>query len=742
MSDSPNIEQDPAGELAAARRRIVDLEEQLTSRSSDLTLWQLETAVRTMQIGVTVTDTSGKIVYVNAADAEMHGYTPEELIGQHARIFAPAGSGKPISNTELRSMESWQRESFNVRKDGTTFPVHLTSDVVRDVHGEPLGVVTSCQDITDRRESEAALRRSEERYALAAAGSNDGLWDWDLLNDELFLSPRWKSMLGYAEHEIGSTPSDWLDRIVPGDRARVNAAIDTHLQDGTSHLQSEYRMTHKDGSPRWMLCRGLAVRDENGRPYRMAGSQTDITERRIAEQQLVYDAFHDSLTGLPNRELFKNLVEHSLERRKGGRADYSFAILMLDLDRFQVVNDSLGHAVGDELIVAITRRLKMCTRPGDTLARLGGDEFGILLQDVSNITDATAFANRIYEQLSGAFTLNGMRVFPSASIGIVLAEERYDDPAEILRDADTALYRAKSGGKARHEIFVPAMRDRAVERLRLETDLRMALEKHEFIAHYQPIVNIADSTLAGFEALMRWQHSTRGVLPPRDFIPTAEETGLIVPMGWWILVEACRQMSAWIATHAPDPPLTLSVNLSAKQFMAPDIVAQVRSAVEETGFAPELLHLELTETDIMQSTELGYPTLGELKNLNVKVHMDDFGTGYSSLSNLTQFPIDALKIDRSFIKDLGNRSDDPEIVRNIIGLAQDLGLPVVAEGVEEKRHLDRLRELHCEYAQGYYFAKPMNPQAAEKLIQLGAPLPAQSDHDPAEQPRNKSIVIL
>ncbi len=743
MGDRTESEKLLAAELAAARSLITQLEQQLQAHAaSEHTLRQLETAVQTMQIGVTVTDIEGKIVYVNAADATMHGYMQQELIGQHARIFAPQGSGKPLSNQEMRGIESWRRESFNVRKDGSMFPVHLTSDVVRDADGEPIGLVTSCQDITERKQAEAALRDSEERYALAAAGSNDGLWDWNLLNDQLFLSSRWKSMLGYAEHEIGTAPADWLDRILPGDRERVCAAIETHLQGGSSHLHTEYRISHKDGSPRWVLCRGLAVCDEDGRPYRMAGSQTDITERRIAEQQLVHDAFHDSLTGLPNRELFKNLVEHSLERSKGGRGDYSFAVMMLDLDRFQVVNDSLGHVVGDELIIAITRRLKMCTRPGDTLARLGGDEFGILLQDVDSVGDATSFANRIYEQLSGPFTLNGMRVFPSASIGIVLAEDHYDDPAELLRDADTALYRAKSGGKARHEIFVPAMRDRAVERLRLETDLRTALEKREFSVLYQPIVRIADCRLAGFEALMRWQHPTRGTLPPRDFIPLAEETGLIVPMGWWILFEACRQMKEWTVAHVPNPPISLSVNLSAKQFMAPDILERVQSTLEETGFTANLLNLELTETDIMRSTELGFPTLDELKRLHVKVHMDDFGTGYSSLSNLTRFPIDALKIDRSFIKDLGNESDDPEIVRNIIGLAQDLGLPVVAEGVEEVRQLERLKELHCEFAQGYYFARPMNPHAAEMVIARHLPLPDHREHEPAEQPRNKSIVVL
>ncbi|MBI2072681.1 MAG: diguanylate cyclase, partial [Gemmatimonadetes bacterium] len=486
----------------------------------------LEKAVETMQLGVTITDTNGRILYTNPADAKMHGYTAEELMGQDVRVFAPAKAGKPLSREELARMTSWRRETTNARKDGSVFPCHLMSDVVRDRNGEIVGVVTACDDITQRKAAEAALRESEERYALAASGATDGIWDWDLRSGVAYFSSRWKGILGYGEDELGRVPDEWLKRIHADDLPRVKVELATHGEARTPHLESEHRLLHKDGTYRWVLVRGLAVRDQRGEAYRMAGSLTDISDRKKAEEQLIHDALHDPLSNLPNRAFFMTLLDRAIKRTRR-RSEYLFAVLFVDLDRFKLVNDSLGHGVGDQLLAAISLRLKSCVRPGDVVARLGGDEFTILLEDIRGVNDATRVAERIQAELKEPFIFDGREVFTSASIGIALSTAGHERPEYFLRDADTAMYRAKTRGKARYEMFDEAMHARAVAQLQLETDLRRALERAEFRVRYQPIVVLSSGQITGFEALVRWQHSERGLIAPGEFIPIAEETGLI-----------------------------------------------------------------------------------------------------------------------------------------------------------------------------------------------------------------------
>ena len=395
------------------------------------------------------------------------------------------------------------------------------------------------------KHAEAALRESEERYALAAKGANDGLWDWNLRTNLIYFSPRWKFMLGREEAEIGSSPEDWFRLVHPEDIEPLKEAIALHLQGATSPFEVEYRMKHQNGSYRWMLSRGLAIRDKEGKPTRMAGSQTDINEGKVA----------DALTGLPNRLLFMDRLERALKRSKKKKS-YLFALLFLDLDRFKVVNDSLGHLIGDQLLVGIGRRLERCLRTTDSvsryedkhlLARLGGDEFTILLEDIRGVNDATLVAERLIKEVMRPFDLSGHEIFVSTSIGISISTTGYENAADILRDADTAMYRAKTEGKARYEIFDPTMRDHAVARMQLETDLRRAVENQEFRTFYQAIVSLTDWKIFGFEALVRWQHPTRGLVSPAEFIPLAEETGLILWLGRWVLQEACSQMALWKA---------------------------------------------------------------------------------------------------------------------------------------------------------------------------------------------------
>jgi diguanylate cyclase (GGDEF)-like protein/PAS domain S-box-containing protein len=572
----------------------------------------------------------------------------------------------------------------------------------------------------ERKRAEMALHESQERYALAVNGAKDGLWDWDLDSDRIYLSLRWKTMLGFADGEIGDSPSEWLGRIHPDDLPEVRHAISAHLLGQAPDFESEHRMLHRDGGYRWVLTRGLAVRNGAGDAYRMAGSQSDITARKAAEERLLHDAFHDPLTGLPNRALFMDRLGMAIVHAKR-RLSYTFAVLFIDLDRFKNVNDSLGHSVGDELLIAVARRLESCLRPGDTVARLGGDEFTILLDEVTDAEHAVQVAQRMHREMARPFRVQGHEVFVTLSLGITLgAGGDYDRPEDVLRDADTAMYGAKASGKARDAIFDRDMHDRAVALLRLETDLRLAVERAEFEIHYQPIISLTNGKIDAFEALLRWRHPGRGLLRPDSFVAVAEDTGLIVPIGWWVLREACRQLAEWQALPWTGEHLAVTVNHTGKQIMQADLVQRIASILRETGIRPGGLRLEITESTIMGQHEDAIAKLLALRGFGVKLYIDDFGTGYSSLSYLHRLPVDALKIDRSFISEMNGGDDRSEIVGTIVTLARILRMDVAAEGIETAEQVSRLRALSCHYGQGYFFSEPLAGGAAGGLIQAGA----------------------
>jgi diguanylate cyclase (GGDEF)-like protein/PAS domain S-box-containing protein len=566
------------------------------------------------------------------------------------------------------------------------------------------------------KRAKAALRESEERYALAVRGANDGLWDWNLLTQAIYFSPRWQAMLGYKEQEMAPTLDAWLTRVHPEDRQPLEAALMAHLKGYTPHFEHEYRILHEDDTYRWMLSRGLAVRNASGHATRIAGSQTDITERKVA----------DVLTGLPNRVLFTDRLARAIERTQR-RPDYLFAVLLLDLDQFKTINESLGHSVGDQLLIALAHRLHTYLRAADliaragegpTVARLGGDEFVILLGDLKDVNDATRVAEQIQQQFAAPFLLPDHEVFVSASIGIALSTTGYNRPEELLRDADIARSRAKAQGKARHVVFDTAMHDRAMAHLHIEMDLRRAIERQEFCVFYQPIVALASGSVSGFEALVRWQHPQRGLLLPTEFIAIAEENTPIVAIGWSVLWTACQQMAAWQRQFSAQLPLTISVNVSGKQCAQADLVPGIAQILHETSLAAHHVKLEITESVLME--HMTGAVLEQLQLLGIQLSIDDFGTGYSSLSYLCRFPMKMLKIDRSFISRITLGGHHTEVVRAIIALAHTLDMQVTAEGVETAEQLAVLRALHCDYGQGHFFSPPLDTAATTRLL-MAAP---------------------
>ena len=557
-----------------------------------------------------------------------------------------------------------------------------------------------------------AARRSEQRYALAAAGSNDGLWDWDIPNDALYCSERWKLMIGLPADAEVSTFDRWLQRANDEDRTGLVQSLRAHLDGECAQFEHEYRMDDARGGVRWVLCRGVAVRDDGGRPVRMAGSQTDITEQRRIRDSLAQAARHDALTDLPNRTLFSELLQRAIAQGARNSA-HSYAVLFVDLDGFKLVNDSLGHVIGDRFLVNISQRLLAHLRPGDTLARLGGDEFAILAENFGTAEDVCAIAQRLQRALAEPFQIDSHELFGSASIGIVVGGPQYRSVDALLRDADIAMYRAKAAGRGGYELFDPEMHATALKRLTVETELRRALERKELTVFYQPIVQLPSGAITGFEALVRWIRADGHVAPPSEFISVSEETGLIVPLTHQVLSEACHQVAAWQQMFGH--PLQLSVNVSSKLFTRDDFIDDVEEAISESGLLPRCLQLEITESVLINHSEVVDRNFERLRKIGVAVHLDDFGTGYSSLSSLQRYPVDALKLDKSFVAKMG-APDNDGVGGAIVKLARELGMGLIAEGVETVQHAEQLRQLDCPHAQGFLFSEPLTASAVVPLL--------------------------
>jgi diguanylate cyclase (GGDEF)-like protein/PAS domain S-box-containing protein len=596
------------------------------------------------------------------------------------------------------------------------------------------------------------LRRNETRYALMMQGFNEGLWDWNLQTNSIYFSPRWKQMAGYSTEEISSRPQEWFDRVHPLDRPGLEAQLSDYLAGLTAQFEQEYRLRLSNGSYGWMQSRGLAIVDAGGQVKRLIGSQTDITAQKQVEEALRRSTFFDQLTDLPSWTGFIHHLQDAIDRVHQD-ATLRFAVLWLDLDQFKLVNNSLGRTLGDHLLVAIAERLKSFLSSEEVVARLGEDEFAVLLQPIQDVEEALRLADQIQQVLALPFMLNTHEVVVTASVGIAIGSAHHLKPEQLLRDAGTAMYRAKAMGRASCLVFDKSMRTGLLVKLRLENDLRRAiaagerqtppqsilpeprtalssdpsrsLPKPETVApdrypglelYYQPIVSLTTGQVAGFEALVRWQHAEEGLLFPSRFISMAEETGLIIPLSWWVLRTACHQMSQWCSQFPNYACLTMSVNLSSKQFSMPGLKDRIQQILQEANLEPTHLKLELTESLVMEDVAGVTTVLNELQALGIRLAIDDFGTGYSSLSYLPRFPLTTLKIDQSFVHRLGDCNDNLEIVRTILSLAHKLRLDVVAEGVETEGQATKLREMGCEYGQGYFFHKPLNVETATQVL--------------------------
>lgn len=663
----------------------------------------------------------GTFLAVNQAAADSMGVSKEQLM--HSNVFdlmpkALAEARRERMQEVVRTGEPVRFEDDGLRgwSDNAIFPVFAVDGTV-----ESLAVFS--RDITERkkaeealRASEAFLRTSEERYALAARGANDLLWDIDLSSSSFYISPRWREVLGYEPDKSISTRQDWVELIHPDDVNKAVSSFSAHLQGATSHFECEYRVRCADGGYLWMLSRGLAVRDAAGNPYRVAGSVSDISERKRIEARLLHSAMHDQATGLPNRALLADRLEQAIKAQRR-HPEAQFALLYMDLDHFKDINDSLGHSFGDRLLVAVAHRVQSCLREADTLARQSGDEFVILLHNVSGIHDAEVVAERILDVLSQPVDLGGAQSFTSASIGIVLSSPNRERGEEMLRDADIAMYRAKSQGRARYAVFDESMHSQVLLRTRMEADLRQALSEGGLEIHYMPIVSMSTGVCESFEALVRWRHPERGLISPADFIPLAEDSLLIIPLDRWVLREACRQLQAWQERWPELFHLKININLSSKQFAQPDLIEQVTSTLQACGLSPSCLRLEITESAIIENIDLANQTLRHLQNLGVQVEIDDFGTGFSALTYLYQLPVNTLKIDRSFINQVGIDHRKTAIVQTIVNLAHNIGLDVVAEGVETAEQAERLKVMGCDHGQGFLFAKPMDVEKVEVWIE-------------------------
>jgi diguanylate cyclase (GGDEF)-like protein/PAS domain S-box-containing protein len=680
--------------------------------------WFLQTVIESLDDAILITDLDDRVVYVNMRMAQLVGYTNEDIVGEPARPFLSLIEGWLFfyqTDEVNRPPNGWREEQLK-RQDGRQFWAEVNATELYDPQGEAIGRLLRVSDITERKWLEEYLRLLESVVVNAnemvmIAQAEPGKDPLDLR--VIYINNAFLKVTGYRAGDVIGQSSTLLIG-EETDIEQLNGIREALAKDESG--AAEVLLYRQDGSVFWADINTVPIHNEHGQLTHYVSVMREATERKQAEEQLRRNAFHDSLTGLPNRLMFMERLTQTVEYAKQDPGSH-FALLFLDLDRFKVINDSLGHLIGDQLLIAIARRLESCLHRSDLVARLGGDEFTILLEGVNDISEASKVADRIHHALAQPFNLSGHEVFTSVSIGIAMSESMDLARAEdVLRGADIAMYRAKSQGKSCHEVFDTEMHRNVVTLMEMENDLRRSIDRQDFELYYQPIVSLSSGRITGFESLVRWRHPEKGFISPGEFIPLAEETGLIVPLGTWVLREACQQLRRWQLKFSQHLPLAVSVNLSGRQFSQANLPQIIQAILDETSLSPHLLKLEITESAIMENIESAMDMLRQIKAMGIQLSVDDFGTGYSSLGYLYRFPMDILKIDRSFISRVDVDGEKLELVRTITTLAWNLGMDVIAEGVETTKQLAQLKALKCEYGQGNLFSGPLSVSDMEAFL--------------------------
>ncbi len=680
-------------------------------------LHQLERAVEIMQLGVTITDLEGTILYTNRAEADMHGYQPKELLGANVSLLVAPDFRTPPALEQLKEWRGLVRESVHLRKDGTTFPVNLMSEIVQDPEGEPYALVTSCEDITEWKHKEEELRRSEERYRTVLEAALDPVIVYNVEGGVIYLNHAFSRVFGWTMQESQGQTLNF----VPAESLPENRLMLAKIVRGETLSGLEtYRLT-KDGRRLEVSLSGTGFFDRDGSLLGSILTIQDITTRKRTEEEIKFLAYYDVLTGLPNRTSFYMRLEDGVvqsQSRTGKRrlgAQEKWALLFLDLDKFKDVNDTLGHDVGDELLKLVAARLQHSVRKSDYVFRLGGDEFTILLNHLRQSSAVAKVTQKLCEEIARPYYIRDHEIHIMVSIGISLYPDDGEDVETLVKNADMAMYAAKKEGQG-YRFFTEEMHRNTLERIMLESSLRNALEHKQFLLHYQPLVGDSQQII-GMEALLRWQHPELGVLSPDQFLPLAEETGMIIPIGRWVLQTACEQAGIWRRIHGKTH-FSVAVNLSARQFKDPELIDTIEQVLKTTGLPPDCLKLEVTESGILDNPDQAITKMKILRAKGIHFSIDDFGMGYSPLSYLKRFPIDTLKIDRTFVNDALTNSDDQEIIKTIISMARTLNMSTVAEGIETKEQQDFLVHEGCHVMQGYYFGRPVPGEQFEELLHI------------------------